>query len=262
MASFTMSAPGRAALTKEEASIDGLYNDQKGYCTFGIGHLVHTVDKWGSFLLTAAQTSDPWKKKLLRWRDVTYLPRSAVTWSDWNDLRTKAVELGQETVALKRSGKALAQLTAAEQASIKTIVETTVAEESRLLTQTVPDVFGSDLPSYEAIVNSAITGVVLTQEEFEALVSLAFNIGPKFKWTPLAKKINLNQFRQGDSKVRDVAINEIESAFLSLSYGDAYLAKRRRTESDRFLKGARQELAAKRLNDTMASAMKTRCAPR
>jgi len=42
---FTLSDTLYAALKKQEGEVDGLYNDQSGYCTFGVGHLVHQSDK-------------------------------------------------------------------------------------------------------------------------------------------------------------------------------------------------------------------------
>ena len=48
---LSMTATGLTALTKDEGAIDGLYDDPSGYCTFGVGHLVHPTDKWGCFLL-------------------------------------------------------------------------------------------------------------------------------------------------------------------------------------------------------------------
>jgi len=51
-----MSADGLSKLEVREALIDGLYDDVSGYGTYGVGHLVHSSDKWKSFLLESAQS--------------------------------------------------------------------------------------------------------------------------------------------------------------------------------------------------------------
>ena len=68
-----LSTDGLDRLKKEEAVIDGLYADQSGYCTFGVGHLVHATDKWGCFLLEAAAADDDWKSSVsTKWPGKTY----------------------------------------------------------------------------------------------------------------------------------------------------------------------------------------------
>lgn len=57
---------GIIKLTEYEASIDGPYDGPKGYCTFGIGHLVHHHEKWKCFLLEAASADENWKKYVLK----------------------------------------------------------------------------------------------------------------------------------------------------------------------------------------------------
>jgi hypothetical protein len=41
-----MSTDGIAKLEVREALVDGLYDDTSGYATYGVGHLVHSRDKW------------------------------------------------------------------------------------------------------------------------------------------------------------------------------------------------------------------------
>ena len=247
---LTMSSEGLTALTKDEGSIDGLYDDPSGYCTFGVGHLVHPTDKWSCFLLAAAQAMDSCKAKLAKTLGVTNLARSAVSWSDWADVKTKAIELGTATVGKKKHGKELAKLSEAEKATAKAIAEAAVRVEADLIAKTVSDVLAADLGSYEAGVNAAITGVTLTQAEFDALVSLAFNIGvSNFKGSSLVKKINENKYRDGtDAKVRETAIGEIEASFAAWNKSAGVvlpgLTSRRKSESDRFLKDARTQLPA------------------
>jgi GH24 family phage-related lysozyme (muramidase) len=53
----------------------------------------------------------------------------------------------------------------------------------------------------------------LTQEEFDALVSLCFNIGIRaFSKSSVVREINKDKHKSGDAKQRKVAIDAIESA--------------------------------------------------
>jgi len=54
------------AKQKYEGIIDGLYDDQSGYCTFGVGHLVHQRHKWKCFLLETAAADEAWKNRSSR----------------------------------------------------------------------------------------------------------------------------------------------------------------------------------------------------
>jgi lysozyme len=271
MASLFMSPSGVTALTKDEGAIDGLYNDQSGYCTYGVGHLVHPTDKWGCFLLAAAQASDTWKPKLVKTLNVTNVPRSAVSWSDWAEFQSQAVNLGQDVVAKKRHGKDFSQLTEAEKATVKSTAEAVVREEANIMSKTPAEILKGDIGTYEAGVNAAITGVTLTQEEYDALVSLTFNIGvANFRSSSVARKINENKFRTGgDINSREAAIADIERAFLAWNKSGgvvlAVLTSRRKGEASRFLKGARQEVTNMRLKISTvatAAAMRTHCAPK
>ncbi|HSB53837.1 MAG TPA: lysozyme [Gemmatimonadales bacterium] len=259
MASLSMSTDGATALAKDEGSIDGLYNDPSGYGTFGVGHLVHAA-KYGSFLLAAATGNATWKAKLLTAYQgkVTYLPRTAVGWSDWADVKTKATELATAAILKKTVDK----LTDAEKTANKTAAETLVKVEDSLIARTVTDVLKDDLPTYEAAVNSKITGVTLTQDEFDALVSLCFNIGvPNFSGSGVVTKINENKYRAGDKVAeREAAITGIEQAFAAWNKSGgvvlAGLTTRRASESGRFLKGARDEVAALKKAATPAAGAK------
>jgi lysozyme len=262
MASLSMSAAGLTALIKDEGSVDGLYDDPSGYCTYGVGHLVHTTDKWSCFMLAAAQANATWKAKLLTaYGTVTYLPRTAAAWADLADLKTKAAELGQVTIA-KKKGKDFDKLNDAEKATMKAAAEAAVRTEADLLAKPVADVLKGDLGSYETAVNTKITGVTLTQDEFDPLVSLAFNIGVgNFGSSTLVKKIDENKYRDGDDvKKREAAIAEIESAFGSWNKSGgvvlAGLTTRRAAEATRFLKGARDEVAAMKAKPAPAAAGK------
>jgi hypothetical protein len=59
---LTTSIEGVNHIVASEEEINGLYDDPKGYGTYGVGHLVHG-DKSKSFLLNAAQSDklcDAW----------------------------------------------------------------------------------------------------------------------------------------------------------------------------------------------------------
>lgn len=247
---LSMSATGLAALTKDEGAIDGLYDDPSGYCTFGVGHLVHTTDKWGCFLFAAAQAMDTCKTKLAKTLGVTYLPRSAVSWGDLSDVKTKAIEIGTATIGKKKYSKESDKLGEAEKTTAKGIAENAVRVEADLLAKTVSDVLAADLGSYENAVNAAITGLTLNQDEFDALVSLAFNIGvSNFKGSTLVTKINENKYRGAkDAATRNSAITEVANAFAAWNKSGgvvlAGLTSRRSGEADRFLTAARAEASA------------------
>lgn len=237
---LSMSDDGIASLIKDEGSVDGLYNDPSGYGTYGVGHLVHTA-KYGSFLLAAAQGNDTWKAKLkTAYGTVAYLPRAAVSWSDWKDVKTKAIELAAVAITKKTADK----LTDADK---KGAPETAVSTEDALLARTVADVLSGDLGSYETAVNTKIK-LTLTQEEFDALVSLSFNIGvPNFSGSSVVTKINEDKWKKGDKAAdREAAIKEIETAFAAWNKSGgqvlAGLTTRRASESARFLKAARAEV--------------------
>lgn len=239
---LSMSDDGIASLVSDEGSVDGLYNDPSGYGTFGVGHLVHSA-KYGSFLLAAAQGNDTWKAKLKTvYSTVTYLPRAAVAWSDWKDVKTKAIELAAVAITKKTADK----LTDADK---KGAPETAVSTEDALLARTVADVLKGDLGSYETAVNTKIKSTItLTQEEFDALVSLCFNIGvTNFNGSGVVTKINEDKWKKGDKVAdREAAIKEIETAFAAWNKSGgkvlAGLTTRRASESARFLKAARAEV--------------------
>ncbi len=228
---LTTSAAGITALIGEEGAVDGLYDDSSGYCTFGVGHLVHPANKWSGFLLAAALGTDDWKAQLGSAGALRYVPRAATGWSDFADFTAQAVTLGADRV-----GQDAAQAA--------------VQREADLLGQKVADVLAADLGGqYEEAVNEAVTGVALTQDEFDALISFCFNIGTGgFRSSTVVRLINQNQYRSGtDVGARQAAITAIENAFAmwNKSAGRVVpaLAARRKRESDRFLQGARDELA-------------------
>ncbi|MCA9060957.1 MAG: lysozyme, partial [Planctomycetaceae bacterium] len=92
--------------------------------------------------------------------------------------------------------------------------EAAVKKETDLLAKTAKGVFGDDLKPFEETVNSQVTGLQLTQGEFDSLVSFTFNLGSaNFKSSTLLRKINEGKFRNGDTKQREKAIARIDSEF-------------------------------------------------
>jgi GH24 family phage-related lysozyme (muramidase) len=263
-ASLTLSATGLAELKADEGSIDGIYDDPSGYCTYGVGHLVHAKDKWGCFLLKAASDDDTWKSHVKKkWPgkkyEASYLPRATVGSKVFADLQDKAVTHGQSAVADRKFGKPFDELSTAKQQETKAIADAAVKEESRLLNHTVANVLASDVKAFEKAVGQSVTGVSLRQDEFDALVSFAFNVGMRsFKGSKLLEKINEGKFRSGDAAARKAASEAIEEQFLkwNKSGGSALagLTKRRKSEATRFLKAARAELASLEATKTPAAA--------
>jgi len=250
--SLSVSESGLKAIKEDEGSIDGIYNDPSGYCTFGVGHLVHSTEKWGCFLLKAASSNKTWKGNIKKkWPgrsyEVSYLEKATAGSKNLADLEAKAVEVAKETIAKKKHNKEFDKLDKANQTSVTASAKSLIKEESRLLALQVSSVLKTDIQPFEKAVNDGVTGVALSQDEFDALVSLAFNIGVKnFKSSTLLKKINENKFRNGDEKSRKTAIDAIEKEFSrwNRSGGKVLpgLTKRRKSEASRFLKKARQEL--------------------
>jgi lysozyme len=251
-ADLSMSVSGLEALKKEEAVIPGLYEDQAGYCTFGVGHLVHAGDKWGCFFLNAAEADDALKKATVekKWPGKSYEKEYVRTTSKFDktyeDLKTKALETAKEAVAQKKFKKAYDKLDAGEKAKVDTIASAAVDEQAKLLGKTADDVLKEDLTKYEKAVRDGIS-VTLEQEEYDALVSFTFNVGvTAFNNSDLRKVINENKYRAGDAKDRKAGITAIEKAFAkhNIAGGNVLdvLTKRRKNEADHFLKSARAQL--------------------
>jgi len=249
---LTLSADGLEKLKKHEGSIDGLYDDPSGYATYGVGHLVHATGKWKSLLLDSAQSDKLCDSRIkTQWPgtpyETKYVEREAIGCKEYDDLKVKARERALDTVAQAKFKTAYKDLDDSQKAAAKTAADEAVDREVQLLNLTVGDVLQSDVKPFEKAVNDNVTGVTLSQDEFDALVSFAFNVGvDAFTGSTLLKKINENKYRSGEAADREKAIGEIESAFLAWnkSGGKALegLTARRQDEADRFLKQARDSL--------------------
>jgi lysozyme len=251
---LTTSADGISKLVVREALIDGLYDDASGYGTYGVGHLVNPADKWRSFLLQSAQNDKLCNSRLKKkWpgtsNEITFLEREAIACEDYEQLKAKAKEGAQDIIAQRKFNKNFAELSDSQKATVKSAACDAVDRESQLLSQTTKEVFAQDLKPYEKAVNGSVTGVQLAQEEFDALVSFAFNVGATaFGGSTVLKKINENKYRAGEAADRDKATKEIEAAFLAWNKSGGKvldgLTKRRRDEANQFLAKARNELKA------------------
>ena len=131
-----------------------------------------------------------------------------------------------------------------------------------MLARTVADVLKEDVKQFEKAVRDKIK-VTLTQDEFDALVSFSFNVGGgNFAGSSVVKEINKDQHKTGDAKQRAAAIKAIEDAFAKWNKSGgvvlAGLTKRRKHESDLFLKGSRAVLAELEKNAKPAAAVPKR----
>ena len=248
---LTISKEGLETLKKHEAVINGLYDDPSGYATYGVGHL---VQKFKSVLLDTAKSDKLCESRIAKkWPgksyEMPYLQREVVGCADYSTLKTKAGERAPDIVAQAKYGKALDQLPEKDKITVRAQAQDALREEARLLNVTVDGVLLGDLKRFETAVNEGITTVQLTQGEFDALVSLAFNIGTgNFAGSTLRKKINENKYRTGDAAQRKIAIDELEKAFLAWDKSGGKqlpgLVARRKAEAAAFLKKAREELTA------------------
>jgi GH24 family phage-related lysozyme (muramidase) len=250
-ADLVMSANGLARLKADEGVIDGLYDDPSGYCTFGVGHLVHRKEKWCCFLLQAASGEEAFKKHVARqWPgqpyQTTYLTCGAALHEKFGDLKTKAIAAAREAISRASYRRGFDLLSASEKAAVMARATRAVAEQGALLARTPDDVLKEDVTPFEEAVRHAIT-VSLTQAEFDALVSLCFNIGTgNFSRSSVVIEINRDAHKSGDAKDRRTAIDAIEAAFRKFNKSGGVvlngLTKRRAAEASRFLAASRAEL--------------------
>ena len=248
---LTLSRDGLEALEHHEASINGLYDDPSGYATYGVGHL---VQKFKSILLDTANAEGLCASRVkVRWPNTQaatpYLEREALGCRDFGELKNRAAARAPAIVALARYKKGFKDLTDAQRATVTAAARDAVAAETQLLSMPVATQLALDVRPFEDAVNSAVTGVSLTQGEFDALVSLTFNIGPKnFADSTLLERINEDRHRSGDAAQREKAIDAIHKAFLAWTKSSGrtlpILVKRRHAEADAFLATARAQLVA------------------
>ena len=248
---LTLSREGLEALERHEAAINGLYDGPSGYATYGVGHVVQTFK---SVLLDTASAEQLCASRLkVRWphtRSATpYLEREALGCRDFDQLKARSAARAPDIVARARYRKGFQDLTDAQRTQVTAAARAAVANETHLLNTPVNSQLAYDVRPFEHSVNGSVTGMALTQGEFDALVSLTFNIGPRnFASSSLLDRINEDRHRSGDAAQREKAINGIEEAFLAWTKPNGrtqpVLVKRRHAEADAFLATARAQLVA------------------
>jgi GH24 family phage-related lysozyme (muramidase) len=164
-------------------------------------------------------------------------------------LKARAAARAPEIVARARYQKGVKDLSDAQRAAVTAAARDAVAAETHLLNTPIDTQLAVDVRPFEKTVNGTVTGVELTQGEFDALVSLTFNIGPaNFTASTLVDLINADRHRSGDAPQREKAIEAIEKAFLTWAKSNGrtqpILVKRRHAEADAFLAIARAQLVA------------------
>jgi lysozyme len=123
-----------------------------------------------------------------------------------------------------------------------------VEAESVALAQPIDVALRADLIPFERTVRQSVTST-LSQDEFDALVSFAFNVGAgAFAGSTLLTKINTDKHLSGTRKEREAGIDEVRKQFTrwNRSAGRVLpgLTTRRAAEADRFLARARAAAAA------------------
>ncbi|MEO6602115.1 MAG: lysozyme, partial [Polyangiaceae bacterium] len=218
---------GLGFIIKWEASIGGIYNDFKGYGTFGVGHLLH-ADKGHSLLLAAAKASDTFKSLVLDFRGTKYLSTSAAFQPKFADLKASAVTL----------------------ASHVSNAQSRVDLEASFLARTPADVFKQDLIPREQAVRRLVL-VNLVQCEFDALVSFQFNTNGLHS-SGLLKSVNKAGYRafwgshaNPAVAARKTAMADVEAQFEKWNKADGKFSQglfnRRKDEATTFLNEARDE---------------------
>jgi len=247
-ANLSFSQQGLILLKRDEGVIEGLYDDDSNYCTSGVGHLVHTKDKWASFLLAAANADTTWKRLIAQSGRTRYLPQATAFNPDFAQIKAAAVALAKEKIAQVRLKTEYSKLTPAQTPEIDAVAVAAIEAEATALAQPVDVALRSDLVPFEQTVRQSVT-VTLSQEEFDALVSFAFNVGAgALAGSTLLTKINTDKHLTGTRKEREAGIDEVSKQFgrWNRSAGRVLpgLTTRRAAEADRFLARARTAAAA------------------
>lgn len=246
-ANLSFSQQGLTLLKRDEGVIDGLYDDASNYCTSGVGHLVHSKDKWASFLLAAVGADASWKRLIAQSGRTRYLPQATAFNPAFAKMKDAAVTIAKGTIAQARLKVEYSKLTAIQTAEIDALAVAAVDAEAAALAQPIDVALRADLLPFERSVRQNVS-VTLSQEEFDALVSFAFNVGAgAFAGSTLLAKINTDKHVSGTRKEREAAIEEIRKQFVKWNRSGGRvlpgLSIRRAAEADRFLGRARAAVA-------------------
>jgi GH24 family phage-related lysozyme (muramidase) len=246
-ANLSFSQQGLILLKRDEGVIEGLYDDASNYCTSGVGHLVHTKDKWASFLLAAVGADAAWKRLIAQSGRTRYLPQATAFNPEFSKMKVAAVSLAKEKIAQARLKTEYSKLQPTQSAEIDALAVAAVEAEAAALAQPIDVALRADLLPFERSVRQGVT-VTLSQDEFDALVSFSFNVGAgAFAGSTLLTRINTDKHLSGTRKEREAAIDEVSKQFArwNRSAGRVLpgLTARRASEADRFLARARAALA-------------------
>ncbi|MCU0649823.1 MAG: hypothetical protein MUF00_17670 [Gemmatimonadaceae bacterium] len=244
-----LSDEGTRLLLFDEAVVNGLYNDSVGLATYGVGHLVHARRlALGSLLYgTARANRSRWQQYFARERGTPFLHRRVAGDPAFSTLQAGARVLGRERLAEKRYNRAYATLRASQRLDVDVLADQAVALETRLLGEDPLRLFRSKVPEYEDSVRQAIR-TPLTQREYDALVSFAYNTGAQgFHMTSVAGLVNEGRYKSTNAAERAAAIDAIAGAFAAYNKArrgtllviQPGLVTRRRREADHFLLEAR-----------------------
>ncbi len=250
-AQMTMSDAGLAALAQEEGLVNGLYDDRYGHGTYGVGHLVHGYGVRNALLAAARADPATWGGHLAPIYQRTpqasqYLRRSVVTDPRLPALQSAAEAAGRDAAAQRRFRRDYASLTPVQQAAVRREAQDAVRAEVTLLARDPVELYRADLRKYENAVRTAIV-VPLTQSEYEALVSFAFNTGAEgFRGTAVARAVNAGTYRAGTPAERRAGIVAVDAVFAQYVFSrktvSPALTARRRREAAMFLRDARRAL--------------------
>jgi GH24 family phage-related lysozyme (muramidase) len=211
-ANLSFNQQGLILLKRDEGVIEGLYDDDSDYCTSGVGHLVHTKDKWASFLLAAASADSTWKRLVAQSGRTRYLPQATAFNPDFAKIKGAAVVLAREKIAQARLKAEYPKLTPTQSVEVDALAVAAVEAESVALAQPIDVALRADLIPFERTVRQSVTST-LSQDEFDALVSFAFNVGAgAFAGSTLLTKINTDKHLSGTRKEREAGIDEVNGA--------------------------------------------------
>jgi hypothetical protein len=154
---FTVSPQGIQQLKKDEGSIDGVYDDPSGYCTSGVGHLVHKTDKWPSFLLAAVRQNPIWKKRVAHARAIPYLPMPTAFDQDFGDIKAAALTLAREAIAKRRHRLDYSKLTQTQATNVNAQAQAAIDGEATALSHPTEVTLRADIRPCEAAVRSRVT---------------------------------------------------------------------------------------------------------
>jgi len=205
---LALSDEGIELLKNYEGEVRGVYNDSSGYATFGIGSLIR---KRNSILLAVLKSHKDLAKSHLK----TYKPTGA-PYVDMTASQDGEVEHVVKDLANKASGDERKQ----------------IEEEWRLLcmdwdSDYMDGRFNSDVEAKSAVVRKKLGQTKVTQDQFDTLVSMSYNVAPEAGFWVVLKKFVESDRKQLESKSGTLAqVEACAAAFMVkiLAYAHATVA--------------------------------------